>query len=63
MDQIVRLNRHQEAMLDDAADRFIALHKGDVRKALKEMMVLNRHLQDRLDLETKPELFRRRAMG
>ena len=32
MNQIVRLNSKQEAILDDAADRFIALYHGDIRK-------------------------------
>ncbi|RWO14530.1 MAG: hypothetical protein E5Y16_34515 [Mesorhizobium sp.] len=49
MDQIVRLNSRQEAVLDDAADRFIARHKGDVRKALKAMMVTNADLNDQLE--------------
>ena len=53
MDQIVRLNGQQEAALDDAADRFIALHHGNVRKALKEMMVLNGHLSDQLEQDGK----------
>ena len=53
MDQIVRLNGQQEALLDDAADRFIALHHGNVRKALKEMMVLNGHLNDQLEQMAK----------
>ncbi|AZO07620.1 MAG: hypothetical protein E5W15_35775, partial [Mesorhizobium sp.] len=30
-------------------NKFIALHKGDPGKALKEMIVLNGHLQRRLD--------------
>jgi hypothetical protein len=49
MDQIVRLDSHQEATLEDAADRFIAKCHGDVRKALKEMMVVNAHLNDQLE--------------
>ncbi|RUV55850.1 hypothetical protein EOA88_35600 [Mesorhizobium sp. M5C.F.Ca.IN.020.14.1.1] len=49
MDRIVRLNSREEAVLDDAADRFIAKHKGDVRKALKAMMVTNADLNDQLD--------------
>jgi hypothetical protein len=36
-------------VLDDAANRFIAKCKGDVRKALKEMMVVNAHLNDQLE--------------
>ncbi|RWE65522.1 hypothetical protein [Mesorhizobium sp.] len=49
MDHIVTLDSRQEAALQAIADRFIALHKGDVVKALKEMIVLNGHLQVRLD--------------
>jgi hypothetical protein len=49
MDQIVRLDSHQEATLEDAADQFIAKCHGDVRKALKEMMVVNAHLNDQLE--------------
>ena len=49
MDQIVRLDSRQEAALQATADKFVALHKGDPMKALKEMIVLNGHLQQRLD--------------
>jgi hypothetical protein len=49
MDQIVRLDSRQEAVLQATADKFVALHKGDPMKALKEMVVLNGHLQQRLD--------------
>ncbi|RUU59889.1 hypothetical protein [Mesorhizobium sp. M2C.T.Ca.TU.002.02.1.1] len=49
MDGIVRLDNRQEAVLQATADKFIALHKGDAVKALKEMIVLNGHLQQRLD--------------
>jgi len=49
MDRIVRLDSRQEAALQSTADKFIALHKGDPVKALKEMIVLNGHLQQRLD--------------
>jgi len=49
MDHIVRLDSRQEAALQSTADKFIALHKGDPVKALKEMIVLNGHLQQRLD--------------
>ncbi|TIQ28397.1 MAG: hypothetical protein E5X48_31490 [Mesorhizobium sp.] len=49
MDHIVRLDSRQEAALQATADKFIALHKGDTVKALKEMIVLNGHLQQRLD--------------
>ncbi|MDX8512705.1 hypothetical protein [Mesorhizobium captivum] len=49
MDHIVRLDSRQEAALQAIAERFIAQHKGDPVKALKEMIVLNGHLQERLD--------------
>ena len=49
MDRIVTLDSRQEAALQATTDQFIALHKGDVAKALKEMIVLNGHLQERLD--------------
>ncbi|TPI13011.1 hypothetical protein FJW06_15225 [Mesorhizobium sp. B4-1-3] len=49
MDHIVRLDSRQEAALQATADQFIALHKGDTLKALKEMIVLNGRLQQRLD--------------
>ncbi|MDX8454551.1 hypothetical protein RFM98_17465 [Mesorhizobium sp. VK9D] len=49
MDHIVRLDSRQEAALQAIAESFIAQHKGDPVKALKEMIVLNSHLQDRLD--------------
>jgi len=49
MDHIVTLDSRQEVALQAVADKFIALHKGDVMKALKEMIVLNGHLQDKLD--------------
>ncbi|MER9071795.1 hypothetical protein NKH80_03060 [Mesorhizobium sp. M0904] len=58
MDYIVTLDSRQEAALQAIADRFIALHKGDAVKALKEMIVLNGHLQERLDAVES----RRRAM-
>ncbi|MER9237877.1 hypothetical protein [Mesorhizobium sp. M0633] len=49
MDHIVRLDSRQEAALQAIADKFIAQHQGDAVKALKEMIVLNGHLQERLD--------------
>ncbi|MER9935134.1 hypothetical protein [Mesorhizobium sp. M0088] len=49
MDRIVALNGRQEAALQAHAEDFIAVHKGDMMKALKEMIVLNGHLQERLD--------------
>ncbi|TIN70486.1 MAG: hypothetical protein E5Y30_15875 [Mesorhizobium sp.] len=54
MDRIVTLNGRQEAALQAHAEDFIAVHKGDVMKALKEMIVLNGHLQERLDALTAP---------
>ncbi|RWF77584.1 MAG: hypothetical protein EOS26_08350 [Mesorhizobium sp.] len=49
MNHIVTLDSRQEAALQAIADRFIAWHKGDAVRALKEMIVLNGHLQERLD--------------
>lgn len=49
MDHIVRLDSRQEAALQAIAERFIGQHKGDAVKTLKEMIVLNGHLQERLD--------------
>ncbi|TIS68314.1 hypothetical protein [Mesorhizobium sp.] len=49
MNHIVTLDSRQEAALQAIADRFIARHKGDAVRALKEMIVLNGHLQERLD--------------
>ncbi|MGX5842886.1 hypothetical protein ACWGTI_19385 [Mesorhizobium sp. ArgA1] len=54
MDQIVTLNSRQEASLQALADKFVAVHKGDVMKALKEMIVLNSRLQDQLDTHSAP---------
>ncbi|MBZ9753679.1 hypothetical protein LB524_00120 [Mesorhizobium sp. ESP6-5] len=54
MDHLVTLDSRQEAALQAVADRFVATHKGDVMKALKEMIVLNGHLQDRLDERSAP---------
>lgn len=46
---VVTLDSRQEAALQVVAEKFIAQHKGDAVKALKEMIVLNGHLQERLD--------------
>ncbi|PWJ91703.1 MULTISPECIES: hypothetical protein [Mesorhizobium] len=54
MDHIVTLDSRQETALQTIADKFIAQHKGDPVKALKEMIVLNGHLQDRIDALTTP---------
>ncbi|MEZ2329556.1 hypothetical protein AB6802_07525 [Mesorhizobium sp. RCC_202] len=56
MDNIVRLDSRQEASLQAIADRFITRHKGDAVKALKEMIVLNGHLQEQLDKFATPRL-------
>lgn len=48
MDQIVRLDARQEAALQAIAEKFVNLHKGDVMKALKEQIVLNGQLQQKL---------------
>ncbi|HEV2502310.1 MAG TPA: hypothetical protein VGV39_04510 [Mesorhizobium sp.] len=49
MDRIVRLDARQEAELQRVANNFVAYHKGDVMKALKEMIVLNGEMQQRLE--------------
>ncbi|BCG94185.1 hypothetical protein [Mesorhizobium sp. 131-2-1] len=54
MDHIVTLDSRKEAALQAIADKFIALHKGDAVKALKEMIVLNGHLQQRLEARSEP---------
>ncbi|KQU79892.1 hypothetical protein ASD12_10645 [Mesorhizobium sp. Root102] len=54
MANIVTLDSRQEAALQAVADKFVAVHKGNVMKALKEMIVLNGGLQDRLDTLTAP---------
>lgn len=54
MDRIVTLNSRKEAALQAHAEDFIAVHKGDAMKALKEMIVLNGHLQERLDALSAP---------
>ncbi|WP_246687366.1 hypothetical protein [Mesorhizobium sp. B3-1-7] len=46
------LDSRQEAALQATAEKFVAVHKGDVMKALKEMIVLNGHLQNRVDALT-----------
>ncbi|WP_064993011.1 hypothetical protein [Mesorhizobium sp. WSM1497] len=54
MDHIVTLDSRQEAALQSVAEKFVAVHKGDVMKALKEMIVLNGRLQDQLDARPAP---------
>ena len=60
MDHVVRLSSRQEAALQAIADKVVAEHDGDVMKALKAMIVLNGHYQQRLDAESlEPGLWRR----
>ncbi|RWH67037.1 hypothetical protein [Mesorhizobium sp.] len=54
MSHIIRLDSRQEAALQGVAESFIAQHNGDAVKALKEMIVLNGHLQERLDALNTP---------
>ena len=63
MHHTVRLDSRQEAALQATADRFIAVHKGDAVKALKEMIVLNGHLQQRLDAMSDPRRKSQRVPG
>lgn len=63
MDHIVRLDSRQEAALQAVADKFVATHQGDVMKALKEMIVLNGHLQEKLDAAAGPSPRARRLVG
>lgn len=49
MIRIERLSRQQEDALQAAADRFVDSHDGDIMKALKAMMLLNKDLQEQLD--------------
>jgi len=53
MDHIVTLDGRQEAILQATAEKFVRLHGGDVMKALKEQMVLNAHLQEKLDRQDR----------
>ncbi|MGJ2639742.1 hypothetical protein [Rhizobiales bacterium 3FA27D7] len=57
MDRIVRLDTRQEAALQRVADRFVASHKGDVMMALKQMIVLNGELQQRIETLGDGSLF------
>jgi hypothetical protein len=54
MGHIVTLDSRQEAALQAVADKFVAVHKGDVMKALKEMIVLSGRLQEQLDARSAP---------
>jgi hypothetical protein len=59
MIRIERLSRRQEDALQVAADRFVDSHDGDIMKALKAMMLLNKHLQEQLDaLQPAPTVSR-----
>ena len=58
MAHIVTLDSRQEAALQAVAEKFVATHKGDVMKALKEMIVLNDHLQEKLDAAVRPSFVR-----
>lgn len=49
MIRIERLSRREEDALQAAADRFVDTHDGDIMKALKAMMLLNKDLQQQLD--------------
>ncbi|TPJ77177.1 hypothetical protein [Mesorhizobium sp. B2-6-2] len=63
MDHIVRLDGRQEAALQAIADKFVATHQGDVMKALKEMIVLNGHLREKLDAAPGSSTRSRRLVG
>ncbi|WP_419695467.1 hypothetical protein ACN2CC_02420 [Mesorhizobium muleiense] len=54
MDRILTLDSRQEAAPQATADRFVSVYKGDVMKALKEMIVLNGRLQEQLDAHSAP---------
>jgi hypothetical protein len=56
MDRVERLSRRQEEALQEAAERFVDSNDGDLMKALKCMMLLNKDLQERVDamLSTAP---------
>lgn len=63
MDHIVTLDGRQEAALQAAADDFVRRHKGDPMKALKEQMLLNAQLQERLDAVSGELKYPRRTMA
>lgn len=58
-DRIVTLDSRQEAALQAVADKFVALHKGDTMKALKEMIVLNGRVQEQLEALNAPSVGKR----
>lgn len=49
MDKIVRLSRREGALLQAAAEKFVAECDGDVWKALKSMIVLNGELTEKFE--------------
>lgn len=59
MIRIERLSRRQEDALQAAADRFVDAHDGDIMKALKAMMLLNKDLQEQLDARGPAQIVRR----
>ncbi|MEQ1956062.1 hypothetical protein [Mesorhizobium sp. CN2-181] len=59
MIRIERLSRRQEDALQAAADCFVDAHDGDIMKALKAMMLLNKNLQERRDAKQPAETVRR----
>jgi hypothetical protein len=59
MIRIERLSRRQEDALQAAADRFVDSHDGDIMKALKAMMLLNKDLQEQLDAKQPAASVRR----
>jgi hypothetical protein len=63
MDHIVTLDGQQEAALQAAAADFVRRHKGDTMRALKEQMLLNAHLQERLDAASAELKYPRRTMA
>jgi hypothetical protein len=63
MDHIVTLDGQQEAALQAAATDFVRRHKGDTMRALKEQMLLNAHLQERLDAASAELKYPRRTMA
>ena len=63
MDHNVSLDSRQEAALKAVAEKFVATHLGDVMEALKEMIVLNGHLQEKLDAVAGSSARSRRLAG
>jgi hypothetical protein len=63
MDHIVTLDARQEAALQAAAESFVRQHRGDTMRALKEQMLLNATLQERLDAASAELKYPRRTMA